>query len=274
VTQIEAWMRNPYSIYARHILRLRPVKPLDEDPSAADYGQFIHRALDTFLKTVPTGPLPEDAFPRLVEIGRAELAQQEDRPSIRAFWWPRYLRIAHWFIATETERRRDAETLACEVDGELVLKAAAGPFVLSARADRIDRLRDDGGLVVIDYKTGTPPPEREIKAGFAPQLPLEAEMVRVGGFPGVPAARVAALEFWHLHGKIDGGERCRRIKDADVPEVCEDALGGVRNLVADFDLGETPYLARPRDSVAPKYDDYEHLARVREWSAGAETGTS
>ena len=63
VTQIEAWMRNPYSIFARHILALKPLKPIDEDPSAADYGQFVHRALDLFVKAVPTGPLPGTPSP-------------------------------------------------------------------------------------------------------------------------------------------------------------------------------------------------------------------
>lgn len=274
VTQIEAWMRNPYSIYARHILRLKPLKPIDEDPSAADYGQFIHRALDVFVRTVPSGPLPADALARLLDIGRAELAQTEDRPSVRAFWWPKLERIARWFIAAEADGRRDILTVATEVQGEMTIAAAAGPFVLSGRADRIDRQAGDGRLVIIDYKTGSPPTEKEIKAGFAPQLPLEAAMVQAGGFPAVPAAPVAALEFWRLHGKVDGGERCRRVKDADVAQVCEDAIAGLQALVARFDLAETPYLARPRASVAPKFDDYEHLARVLEWSAGAEADQS
>src|SRR5438874_2113553 len=38
VTQIETWMRDPYGIYARHILRLRALEPLDADPGAAERG--------------------------------------------------------------------------------------------------------------------------------------------------------------------------------------------------------------------------------------------
>ena len=267
-------MRNPYSIYARHILRLKALKPLDEDPSAADYGQFVHRALDTFVRTVPSGPLPPDALGRLLAIGRDELADLEDRPSIRAFWWPRFERIARWFIATEGVCRTEALTIACEVQGELTLDETVEPFVLSARADRIDRQVDGGELVIIDYKTGKPPGEKEIKAGFAPQLPLEAAIAQRGGFAGLPPTPIVRIEFWQMHGKIDGGERCRPLKDTGVFAACNDAWVGVQRLVNKFDLPGTPYLARPRESVAPTVDEYEHLARVLEWSAGAETDAS
>ena len=36
VTQVETWMRDPYAIYARHVLRLRALEPIDADPGAAD----------------------------------------------------------------------------------------------------------------------------------------------------------------------------------------------------------------------------------------------
>ncbi|MBL8661082.1 MAG: double-strand break repair protein AddB [Rhodospirillales bacterium] len=267
VTQIEAWMRNPYSIYGRHILGLKRLKPIDEDPSAADYGQFVHTALDLFVKTNSSAPLDASALDQLLAIGRGELAQWEDRPSVRAFWWPRFERIARWFVATEEERREDIVTVACEAEGRLTLGAPAGPFTLTARADRIDQRRDASGLVIVDYKTGTPPDIKEIQAGFAPQLPLEAAMAQAGAFIDVAAASVAALEFWHLHGKVDGGAQST-VKCDDAAALGRAALEGVQELLARFDLAETAYLARPRASAAPKFDDYEHLARVREWSAG------
>ena len=49
VTQIETWMRDPYAIYARHILRLRALEPLDAEPEAADFGTFVHAALGAVL---------------------------------------------------------------------------------------------------------------------------------------------------------------------------------------------------------------------------------
>jgi ATP-dependent helicase/nuclease subunit B len=113
------------------------------------------------------------------------------------------------------------------------------------------------------------PKKKEVEAGFAPQLPLEAAIAVRGGFVGVPPRAVAALEHWRLHGKIEGGDRCP-VKAADVGALAEEAFAGVAALVARFDLPDTPYPSRPRSSHAPKFSDYEHLARVREWSAGAD----
>ena len=87
--------------------------------------------------------------------------------------------------------------------------------------------------------------------------------------PAFRRGAVAALEHWRLHGKIEGGERCP-VKTADVGALAEEAFAGVAALVARFDLPATPYPSRPRSSHAPKFSDYEHLARVREWSAGAD----
>ncbi len=48
VTRIESWMRNPYGIYAERILKLRPLDPLEQEPGAADRGNFIHAALEKY----------------------------------------------------------------------------------------------------------------------------------------------------------------------------------------------------------------------------------
>ena len=71
--------------------------------------------------------------------------------------------------------------------GKLALSAPAGPFTLTARADRIDI--GQGGLVITDYKTGAGVQNLATRAteGRAPQLPLEAAIAAAGGFAGVPA---------------------------------------------------------------------------------------
>ena len=269
VTQIETWMRDPYGIYARHILKLRALDPIDADPGAADYGTLIHQALDDFLSAIE-GPLPDDALDLLISSGRKTFGRLLDRPGVWAFWWPRFERIAEWIIPIERQRRVSLLSSANEASGSLTLVGPAGPFKLTARADRLDLLTD-GTVTVIDYKTGAPPSSAEVAAGFAPQLPLEAAIVEAGGFEGVPAAAVSALEYWRLRGGNVGGE----IKSigADVPALIEQSVQGLARLIAAFDQADTPYEARPRPDQAPRFSDYEHLARVREWSvAGGDEG--
>ncbi|HLI10943.1 MAG TPA: double-strand break repair protein AddB [Alphaproteobacteria bacterium] len=262
VTEIGVWMRDPYAIYAHHVLKLRALEPLDADPGAADRGTFIHEALDLFLRSYPEA-LPGDAVEQLLSIGEKVFGPLLERPGIRAFWWPRFERIARWFVAAERARRPILAESRSETPGTLVFEAPAGPFTLSAKADRIDRLKA-GGLAIIDYKTGATPSPAEIELGLSPQLPLEAAMAQEGAFHGVAPAAVKELAFWRLSGGEPPGEERRFVVDA--AELAREAFIGLLGLVSAFDDPSTPYAACPRPDHAPAFSDYEHLARVKEWS--------
>jgi ATP-dependent helicase/nuclease subunit B len=268
VTRIERLMRDPYSIYAQYVLDLRALDPIDAPVTLANYGSYIHQTLDRFV-AAHSGALPGDAHARLIEIGRAVFAPVAAHPSLWAFWWPRFERIANWFIAIETARRAAGLTSVTECRGALELDAPAGPFTLTAIADRID-IAPGGGLEIIDYKTGAIPRDAEVVAGFSPQLPLEAAIARAGGFadlaPGPPGA-IDALSFWRLTGRGAGGEVHTVGHDAVL--LADEALAGLARLIAVFDNPDTPYRAVPA-AEAPRYSDYTHLARVGEWSAVGE----
>jgi ATP-dependent helicase/nuclease subunit B len=268
VTEIETWMRDPYGIYARHILGLRALDPIDADPGAADYGSMVHDALERFLKQYP-GPLPPDAEARLLAIGREVFEAAVASPAVWAFWWPRFVSVARWVTAVEAERRPRLAAVHAEVKGALEIQAPGGPFTLVAKADRIDVLRD-GGLAVVDYKTGQPPSAKEVAAGYAPQLPLEAVMARHGAFPGIAAGEPVELSYWRLKGGVEGGEE--KSAGDDPRRLADEALEGLHGLIAAFDDPATPYEARPHPERAPKYSDYLHLARVREWATAGEEG--
>lgn len=268
VTEIETWMRDPYAIYARHVLRLRALDPIDADPGAAEYGSVVHEALELFLKAWPRA-LPDDPEAELLATGRALFESRNLSPALWAFWWPRFQSVARWVAARERGRRHRLVRVHAEAGGALEIEAPFGPFTLTAKADRIDELAD-GTLGLIDYKTGTPPRAREVAAGFAPQLPLEAVIARHGGFAGVRPAAVSELLYWHLKGGAAGGEE--RDAGPDAAALADEALEGLHALVAAFDDPATPYAARPHPEHAPRYSDYLHLARVREWASAGEDG--
>ncbi|MFP6745017.1 MAG: double-strand break repair protein AddB, partial [Alphaproteobacteria bacterium] len=138
VTRIETWRRDPYAIYASHVLGLRPLDPIDADPGAADRGIIVHRALEAFVDRYPTA-LPDDAYDVLMEIGERTFADVINRPGVRAFWWPRFGRIARWFIDMEHRRRGNLLSVTAEAKGQLEFDGPAGPFLLTGTADRIER---------------------------------------------------------------------------------------------------------------------------------------
>jgi ATP-dependent helicase/nuclease subunit B len=232
----------------------------------AERGTFIHKALDGFVKAYPS-ELPADACAALLRLGREAFGASLDRPAVWAFWWPRFERIAAWVVTLETERRLLLSESLTERLGRMALPGPAGAFTLKAKADRIDRARD-GGLTVIDYKTGTVPKKWEVDLGLAPQLPLEAMIAEAGGFGGLAAASVTSLEFWRLSGGDPAGE-VMQAGGASPAELAAAAEAGLRRLIAAFDDPATAYLARPHEH-GPRYSAYGHLARIAEW--GGEDG--
>ena len=71
VTQIETWMRDPYAIYSRYILRLKALPKLDVSPDVSDYGTLIHDVMDRFSKKYQDD-LPVEPLDALIKIGEKE----------------------------------------------------------------------------------------------------------------------------------------------------------------------------------------------------------
>ena len=256
-------MTNPYAVYARYVLGLKPLDSIDADAGAAERGQVIHEALSAFIRA---GDGDGDALERLLRHGDEAFAQLSAWPEAHAFWWPRFERIARWFVAQEASRSGSVARSATEIEGVLAMRGPLGPFELTARADRIDR-GTDGALEIIDYKTGAVPTDKQIIAGYAPQLPLEGLIAAAGAFEDLPAASVSGLAHWRLSGGSPAGEiKAPRI--ADAATLMAQAERGLKRLIERFDAADTPYLARPRPDFGPRFDEYAHLARVLEWSAG------
>ncbi|MBV9077173.1 MAG: double-strand break repair protein AddB [Methylobacteriaceae bacterium] len=275
VTEIETLVRDPYAIYARHVLRLDPLDQVAVPPSAADRGTAIHAILATFATRHPAG-LPPDAEAALLQIGLDVFGPLgEAYPELHALWWPAFERFVPVYLDWERERRARLSGLAVEVPGRLEIEIAPDDsFALVARADRVETGLDGTGAV-IDFKTGTPPSNRAIAAGFSPQMTLEAAILRAGGFRDVPASR-ACPDL--LHVKIGGRATMTLCPVAPPPrdkrsldEIAAEHLAGLTELVRRYGRDGAGYLSRPYPQFAARFAAYDHLARVKEWSLDGES---
>lgn len=261
VTQIETWMRDPYALYAKHILSLSPLNPLNAQLQASDKGTLIHKALDQFFKLCPD-PFENHALETLLFIGKTLFEPLKDDPSVRLFWWPRFTRLARWFIDYERSTRLLGTQTYTEVKGTLILETSLGPFKCRAKADRIDLL-PNGQLRILDYKTGMPPSDQDVNLGFSPQLPLEGAIALQQGFEGITSTQIESLQFWWLKGDNQGG--VVRTLSGDPHDLSLKAITGLKQLVLLYEKAETPYPASPIPTKELKYNDYAHLARLQEW---------
>ncbi|MGH7103824.1 MAG: double-strand break repair protein AddB [Acetobacteraceae bacterium] len=276
VTDIATWLADPYAIYARQILCLRPLPGIAEVADAADFGQIVHRALAAFVReaalfTEVGAAWPAEAEARLDALLRQELARAHLPPHLANWWWPRLKRIAGWVAAAEVQRREAAALLALAVEqpGQWTVAGSSGPFILAGRADRIEH-RGNAGLAILDYKTGRIPTPREVASGRAPQLPLLAAMAEAGAFGPEFAVPVSDLTYWRVGGGAEPGEVGSLGTPEQVRELIEEAVAGFTGLVAAFDDPNRPYLAQPHPGNPPAWSEYSDLARLAEWVSGDE----
>lgn len=258
---IELLMRDPYSVFAKYILRLKPLDDVETDLTMADYGTIIHAILEKFNNKYNEA-LPPDALEKLLEIGKESFAENNLALERRAFWWPNFEKIAEHLVKVEEEYRQEVRKVHNEVKGKFSFNAPAGVFTVTAKADRVDETKD-GRINIIDYKTGKIRTPKEVAKGFAPQLPIEGLIAEKGGFGTLPAAEVAKLIYWQL------GRRETVIEEnmEDILATTEDHL---HKLISVFDFETTPYICHPNPKRIPEYSDYEQLARVKEWSVAEE----
>jgi len=279
VTAIEDWLRDPYTIYARYILRLDALDPVDMPLSAADRGSAIHDALGEFTQSFASA-LPDDPAHALRGIGEKYFLPLMERPEARALWWPRFQRIAQWFTEWEIARRGNILAIDAEIKGEIAIPLdSARTFVLSARADRIERRRD-GSFAILDYKTGQPPTGKQVRMGLSPQLTLEAAILREGGFAGISTdSSVGELVYVRLSGNNPPGEHKSlelKIKPGDSPQppdaAADYARAQLEALIRKFENEDQAYTSLNLPMWTNRYGTYDDLARIKEWSAAGGLG--
>lgn len=270
VTEVETLRRDPYAVYARRILGLQPLEPLIRDPGAAERGTLFHAILQRFMQA-GTDPAAPDALDALLAAGRAAFAEAALPADVEAVWWPRFARTAEGVIAWERGRAAAIATRIAEARAA-PFATAAGP-TLSGYADRID-LRTDGAAEIIDFKTGAGPSKVQAHTLVAPQLALEGALLARGAFADIGPREPAELAYVRLRANGTVGqesvlEHNRRTRSA--ADLSQEAWERLERLFAHYGRAEAGYLSRALPfREGDTEGDYDHLARVLEWSAGAD----
>jgi ATP-dependent helicase/nuclease subunit B len=250
VTQVETLIRDPYAVYAQRILELKVLKPIGAPVGPAERGTAIHKAMERFEDDGDPGHLR-----RLLdeELRRAGVA-----PDRRAAERSRLEQSVRMLIAWLTARERDIEVFR---ESKGVLDLTCG-LQLSGTADRIEISADAGAI--LDFKTGSPPTDRQVESGLSPQLLLEAAMLARGVFEGAPARQVRELIYW----RFGGANPAPRIVDVEggAHAAGEKALAELETLLRKYAEPSQPFLSKPRVQFIKRYADFDQLARRTDWA--------
>ena len=254
VTAVDRLKADPFAFYAQAILKLRKKDPVDDDHTARWKGIAVHQVLQDWQQH-------DDCDPdKLRERAERLLKDEAIHPMLRALWSPRLLEAIDWIAAMERDNQaKGRRPLAAEAAGETSLAGV----IVQGRVDRIDRLADES-LAIIDYKTGAPPTQKAVEAGFALQLGLLGLIGRAGGFDGV-RGDPEAFEYWSLaryRGKF--GRLMCPDKDMQPGEFLDHAYANFADAVERWLTGTEPFTAKLNPAFAP-FGDYDQLMRLEEW---------
>ncbi|PAX09495.1 double-strand break repair protein AddB [Sphingomonas lenta] len=260
VTEVDRLKADPYAFYARRVLGLNPLEPVDADPSARWRGTAVHLILEQWFRHDRADPA------KLPERARALMEDELTHPMIRALWSPRLMEAVEWIASTVAEAAAEGRRIL-SVEGSGGTEIAG--VTLTGRYDRIDRL-PDGSLGVIDYKTGQAPSTAAVKEGFSMQLGMLGVIAERGGFPNVEG-RAKAFEYWSLAKFKEGfgrvvspvhpsGERDRIVTDEFTTRAAAQFVEAARKWLT----GEEPFTAKLVPEYAP-YAEYDQLMRRDEW---------
>ena len=260
VTEIKRLIRDPYAIYARHVLRLRPLDPLVQAPDALLRGIVLHKILEQFVRESALDPalLTRENFLKRVDD---LLSEHVAWPTARILWLARLERITDSFLSAEAQRHGDGGPVAFEAAMKLTLSPL--DFTITGRADRID-LNNRGAMRIIDYKTGVLPTENQ-QARFDKQLLIESAIAQQGGIEGFDPLPVAQAIFVGVGGAY---------KEVEAPlnnEPAEKVLFDLALLISAYLDPNQGFSSRRMLHKDTDTGNYDHLARFGEWDRSAET---
>ncbi|WP_413871547.1 double-strand break repair protein AddB [Albidovulum sp.] len=255
VTGVATLIRDPYAIYARHILRLFPLDPLSGRPDARLRGEILHDIVEHFVRDRPPVETLAGAEARLLALSDHLLAVKVPWPGAQRMWRARIARIAGLFVAAEAIRAARGHPVVLEEKGAVLVDESG--FTLTARPDRIDLLAD-GRVHIYDYKSGNPPSPKQQRS-FDKQLLLEAAMAERGAFGAIGPCTVEGATYIRL----GGGGREARVEIS--PEILDETWRSLGRLIAAFGRAATGYTSRRAMFGANSAGDYDHLARFGEW---------
>lgn len=234
VTELDYLIHNPYAFYVKHILKLKKLDDYWALPDARTFGNLVHNVIENATDLNPDVLIQQMDMSALEILGRGNV--------IFHFWHKRFTEIVP-LIVQELSQIQNGYS---EISGVVNI---AGRNV-RARADMIW----DGG--VMDFKTGSAPNKSQLLSGNAPQLPLEALMLRSGGFKikATENSKLPVMKFLQLKNND-----VRTIEyDAGTTEMMIDAaITKVTELFNMYSAGGAPYeYFESSDSKYKQYDDF------------------
>lgn len=250
ITEISRLIANPYVIYAKKILQLKELNKIDYKASYKEFGSFVHKVLEEFVKNPTTSSFEV----KIEEIFEEYFVEEE----AKMIWLPKFLRI--FAIFQDLNQKQNA----FQNYSEIPVKLTFGDKIISGIIDRIS-IDENGNVTIIDYKTGTIATKKDVKIGKDPQLTLAALALIEGiinhDLKNLSEEKISELNYWKLSPNSAKIEQMNDDKNNQIHEMIEATKAGIQTLFDYFNNEENGFVATNDD----KKTEYDNLIRRQEW---------
>lgn len=240
-TGVEKLIRNPYSFYIEYILDLRPLRELNFRPTIMHFGIAIHKIFEKYLLS------KNISYEMLLNIAYKYM----NFSNVSSMWWPKFQKITKNFFKLDTKRRENFNIVEVEKSFSWPLSEK---ITIKAKCDRVEHLLD-GGIAIVDYKTGSLPTQSDIEMFFSPQLILQAITAM-----SLTNKEVKELMYW----KFDGAQ-VKIFAIENHQEIIKLFSNDIKDFLSNFLNENVPFAASYGFKRSSKDSHYKHLERTEEW---------
>ncbi len=252
VSDLDLLIGNPYVYYAKKILRLKEMNPLNTRRNLK--GNLIHEIFDDFAKK----RISENKVDTLKHLFEKICREKFVNLEFLGLW---YFNVDSIFKFFAEHFNSDAKNFS-EISGRINLKIAhenqTVDVEIASKADRLE-IDPDGSISIIDYKTGEIPNLKKIKDGEKIQLPVEALIATKNGFK-LGKTKVEKMSFWQMKSREKKIAYVTKTSE-ETSRICKDVLAEIENLMKEYILFEKPYDINLDDKFNKPY---MQLARAKE----------
>ena len=263
VTDVSKWLRNPYYIYSKRILKLKKLNEIEGDLLNIEFGNFVHKVLERYIKKEKV-VTKNSNIDDLILIADDTFLEYFKNPEDKLIWWPKFLDIADYFFQKELEISNDVLQNFSEIEVNLKIK----DILIKTKIDRII-VKKSGEIIVIDYKTGLPPTKKDVALGREPQLSLESVILALGkvinsgnyfdyrSIDNISFDQISNLQYIKLSSS---GNSDIIDNNKSLDQILSDTENGLVNLIEYYCYNQNEFIINSDDQS--KLDDYHLLARI------------
>lgn len=262
VTDIAKWLKNPYYIYCKRILKLKKLDEVENNLSNIEFGNFVHEVLEKYLKK-------EGKITKYSSLNEVSLFAEKvftkyfNKLEDKLIWWPRFQDIADYFLKREKYIYNEILQNFTEIEVSLKIK----DIKIKTKIDRII-VKKSGEIIIIDYKTGAVPSKKNVTLGFEPQLSLESIILNLGNIVKCNSLdyqslenfsfdKISNLQYLKLSSRNNNSEINN---DKDLDQILNNTKDGLMNLIEYYCYNKNEFIINLDNKFM---DDYYLLSRVR-----------